>query len=477
MPNVGIEFEWSSVAGYFMLVLISIIGIRLLFYFDSFFYHWSRYRRLERITLDDIRALPWIPFVKIQITTRGTLGSTKVIKRGIDNVLALVGQAPDLYGPLFSIEVITESPEQKKILEEEYGSSQIAFDAVVLPGEYATPKGTKLKARALHYMVELRRQGFNRKPGRTFIVHYDEESVMEPDELRKLLHYLARTDKKMTEGPIYYPLEYGLASPICQAMEANRPVGCFECREVMETGTPLHLHGSNLVVEEELENDLGWDIGLLDSEPFIAEDFVFGVLAFLKEGPGIFGWHGSVMLEQPPFSLKSAFRQRYRWVIGTLQGIAMMQRRPEFRKLPRGTRNQIIWGTRYRVLTFALGLPTGMTSLLYLIYQAWLLVSGRSFLPLPAPFMVWLVVVGFLWLNSLLVGSWYNLCESRSLSFAQRWIDGAHVLTVAPIAGVLESTAAFWAVLNWILQNRTVSWQPTPKTREADASVNRGAAT
>jgi len=64
-----------------------------------------------------------------------------------------------------------------------------------------------LKARALHYMVELRRRGVKRKPGKTFIVHFDEESVMEPDELRKLFKFLATTDKKLTEGQIYYPLE------------------------------------------------------------------------------------------------------------------------------------------------------------------------------------------------------------------------------------------------------------------------------
>ena len=117
-----------------------------------------------------------------------------------------------------------------------------------------------LKARALHYMVELRRRGVNRKQGKTFIVHFDEESVMEPDELRKLFKFLATTDKKLTEGPIYYPLEYTDASAFCRAMEANRPIGCFECRQVMESGTPLHLHGSNLVIEEDLEHELGWEI-------------------------------------------------------------------------------------------------------------------------------------------------------------------------------------------------------------------------
>ena len=278
-------------------------------------------------------------------------------------------------------------------------------------------------------------------------MHYDEESVMEPGELRKLIRYLATTDKRLTEGPIYYPLEYGDASVFCRAMEANRPIGCFECREVMESGTPLHLHGSNLVIDEELENDLGWDIGNLDGQPFIAEDYVFGVLAYLKQGPQIFGWHGCVMLEQPPFSFKSAFKQRYRWIIGVLQGMTMMGRMPEFRTLSQKMRFHLVWGTRYRVLTFAFGLPAGVFSFLYILLQTFLLVNGRLFLPLPVPIMIWMLIIGFLWLNSIFIGSWYNISNARQLSWVQKLTEVGRVLTLAPIAGILESTAGSWAVI------------------------------
>ena len=468
--------SWGMYIGYPMVALISIIGVRLLFYFDNYFFHWKRYRQLDEVTTEDIRALPEIPFIKVQVTTRGTAGTTEVIKRGIRNIVALVAEAPDVYGPKISVEVITEASSQRHELEQEFGLARVRGDIIVLPPDYKTPNGTKLKARSLHYMVEMRRKGFRRMPGRTFIVHYDEESVMEPRELRKLIHYLATTGKRLSEGPIYYPLEYGDASWVCRAMEANRPIGCFECQEVMESGVPLHLHGSNLVIDEELENELGWDIGNLDGQPFIAEDYVFGVLAYLKEGPEIFGWHGSVMLEQPPFSFKSAFRQRYRWVLGVMQGIEMMERKPEFQNLPRKDRMHLVWGVRFRILTFALGLPTGIISLLYLLYQAALVLSGRSFLPLPLPIMVWLVLIGFLWLNSVMIGAWYNISSARQFSPAQRWTEVARAISVAPIAGILESTAAFWAAANWVTGNRTVSWQPTPKTKEADKAINWRAA-
>ena len=471
--------DWGKFIGYPIVGLISLIGIRYLFYFRSYFFHWSRYRQLETVTTNDIQALPFIPFIKVQITTRGSAGSTEVIRRGIANVLAFVGEAPDVYALKLSIEVVTESLEQKNVLEREFGQAPIPVHVFALPGVelYSTPNGTKLKARALHYMVELRRVGVNRKPGKTFIVHYDEESVMEPDELRKLVRYLATTDKQLTEGPIYYPLEYSEASVFCRAMEANRPIGCFECREVMETGTPLHLHGSNLVIDEALENELGWDIGNLDGEPFIAEDYVFGVLAYLKRGPAIFGWHGCVMLEQPPFSFKSAFKQRYRWIVGILQGMTLMGRMPEFRELSTRMRFRLVWGTRYRVLTFAFGLPTGIISLLYVLFQTGMLLYRRVFVPLPLPVMCWLLIIGFLWLNSIFIGSWYNISSARQLSVAQRLTEVGRVLTLAPISGILESTAGFWALFKWIIGKRRVSWQPTPKTRQADNAlhVKRGA--
>lgn len=465
--------EGGKVIGYSMVLLVSIVGFRLLYYFHSFFFHWSRYRQLRPITFGDIMTLPYVPFIKVQITTRGSLGSTEVIRRGIQNIVNLVNIAPQLYGRILSVEVVTESFEQKQILEWDFAQVPLRVQGFVIPKQYKTPKGTMLKARGLHYMVELRRLGVNRKPGKTFIVHYDEESIMIPSEINKLIYYLAKTDKKLTEGPIYYPLEYRDASLICRAMEANRPIGCFECREVMESGTPLHMHGSNLVIEEDLENWLGWDIGNLDGEPFIAEDYVFGVFAYLHCGSKIFGWHGCSMLEQPPFSFKSAFKQRYRWIIGVLQGMTAMRRMPEFNNLPKKMRLQLTWGTQYRIATFALGLPTGVISFLYIVYLAVsVLLLGHEYLPLPMPLMLWMSIVGFLWLNSIFIGAWYNLTSAELMSLRQRWIEGAKVIAIAPVAGILESTAAFWAVVQWICGNRKVTWQPTPKTKDADKTLN-----
>jgi hypothetical protein len=97
---------------------------------------------------------------------------------------------------------------------------------------------------------------------------------------------------------------------------------------------------------------------------------------------------------------------------------------------------------------------------------------GHVYLPLPFPLMLWMTIVGFLWLNSIFIGVWYNLTSAEDMSLLQRWIEGTKVLMVAPIAGIAESSAAFWAVLQWTRGKRQVAWQPTPKTKDADKSLH-----
>ncbi len=138
-------------------------------------------------------------------------------------------------------------------------------------------------------------------------------------------------------------------------MEANRPIGCFECRHVMEKGVPLHLRGSNLVIEEQFENDIGWDIGTLDGAPFIAEDYVFGMKAFLQGGRGV--WLARLRDARAAALLgeERASSSGTDGSSGVLQGMEMAERMPAFEQLPRRVRHSLGWGTRFRIATFAAG--------------------------------------------------------------------------------------------------------------------------
>jgi hypothetical protein len=465
----------TSLFGYLILAAITVVGIRLLSYGHSFVFHWRRYRQRHEVTTAELKQLD-VPYLRLHITTLGAHGSTEVILRNVRNVAQLAEEDPEFYGEKLTVEICTESPEQEAVFVREFRDLAVQIRTLVLPlpGDYQTPHGTQKKARSLHYMVERRREGWGKRPGRTFVVHYDEESVIEPGELRKLMSCLATTDKKVLEGPIYYPLEYTSTSLLCRAMEASRPIGCFECRSVMERGVPLHLHGSNLVVEEEFENEVGWDMGCLDGQPFIAEDFVFGTLAFLKAGPEAFGWHGVVMLEQPPFSYRSAFKQRARWITGVFQGLQMLRRMDEFWQVRPGLRFRLQWGTRFRILTFALGAPIGLVTLLYLPFMLATAVpgavSGQPFHTLPLPWLAWLSLVGLLWLGSTFIGAWCNTAHTP-LSPLERWTEIAKTMSIVPIAGMAESAAGLWATARWLTGRRQVSWQPTPKPKQADQQM------
>lgn len=455
---------------------ISIVGVRLLSYFHSFVLHWQRYRLRADVTTHDLKRVD-VPYVRVHVTTRGLPGSAEVILRGIRNILQLANEDPIFYADFLTIEICTESQEQAELFRGMFGNTvmPVPIRLLVVPEDYETPKGTLKKARSLHYMVEHRRAGWGRRPGKTYVLHFDEESVIEPGEMRKLLRLLATSDKKILEGPIYYPLEYAGTSALCRAMEANRPIGCFECRTVMESGMPLHLHGSNLVVEEEFENQIGWDFGTLDGQPFIAEDYVFGMLAFLNGGRQAFGWHGTVMLEQPPFSYRSAFKQRQRWITGVLQGQQMLLRMERFRCLPVWLRLRVLWGTRFRILSFAMGAPVGALFFGYLVLVASGALpsglTGRVAPPLPIPMMAWLSLVGFMWLAAVFIGAWLNVAHAR-VPLLTRLAEIGKVMTIAPVAGVFESMAGLWAVMCWTCGQRQVSWQPTPKTKDADQNMN-----
>jgi Glycosyl transferase family group 2 len=470
-----------QVTGLVLTVLISIIGIRMLAYWWSFFLHSGRYRRRVPVTTAQLKALnKKIPYIKVQWTTKGTLGSTEVILRALRQVEELAAEDPAFYREFLFPEVVTENTEQAELIRVKFrGSPMNEPWCVVTPKDFETDNRTYLKAKQMQYLVELRRRGWQRKNGQAFIVHFDEDTLMRPDEFRKLIRELTYTDKKILTGPIYYPLEYGDATRLSRTTEASRPITCFECRRVMETGLPLHIHGSNLVVEEELENRVGWDIGLCDGQPYVAEDYVFGMDAFLKEGPGVFGWHGCIALEQPPFSFKTVFNQRYRWIFGVLQGMSVDLKLPAFKLLPWRTRAKIKWGTRYRILTFGLGTLVGALSLAYIPFA---LIAGLSEMKagqdtgIPPELTAWFALIGFMWLGANIIGAWLNVIHA-GLGRVKRLTEIAWAVTVSPVAGMMENMSGLKAIYKWVLGRwipsyRQFTWNPTPSTKTADDVVN-----
>lgn len=398
----------------------------------------------------------------IQITTKG--GALSVVQRGIDNVLAGVARYPALQKVVW-VEIITEDADEVAALQTRYKSAVIPVTPYLLPTDYRTPKDTRLKARALEYMVEQHRAN----PTDSYVVHYDEESVFTPDNLARLVHHLSRHPVGISEGMISYGLDWNETTLLNKAMESNRPFGCHECYSVMTSPPPMHLYGSNLVVRQDLENQIGWDIGNLDGSALIAEDLVFGLAAYLKFGKDVFGWHHTEMIEQPPFTLKAAYKQRERWVFGAMQALAHVRQQPDWMRLSRKDRWHINVIIRLRVLTYALGFPVSLLALgsnvvILLILAAEAVREGTITVVAPEMTVYGIITsIGLaLWLAGTQLGLFYNL-RYTGMTRLQKLRDHVLVFLVTPFAGVIDTAGPLVAVLKWLAGIREVAWKPTPK--------------
>lgn len=392
----------------------------------------------------------------IQITTKG--GSLEVVHRGISHILKAIIKYPALL-PILRVEVITEDAGEADYINETYKAARIPVVGYLLPANYETPNGTKMKARALHYMVELHREN----PRDAYIVHYDEESVFTATNLARLVSNLLLNPVGISEGSISYGLDWREAHPLCRTMESNRPFGCHECYVMMTHPAPLHLHGSNLVIQERLENVIGWDIGLYDGHALIAEDLVFGLMAYQAFGKEAFGWHHVEMVEQPPFTKKAAFKQRERWVLGALQGVNHVRSLPNYSKLSLLDRIKIQLIIRIRVTTYALGLPVSILSIMAAVFTTagemidWAITGEWHF------HLVMLALPGlFMWVGSTQLGLAQNL-RYTDLNKFEKIIEHLRVLMYTPIAGLYDTAGPFVAVFKWLTGTRGIAWKPTPK--------------
>jgi hypothetical protein len=366
-----------------------------------------------------------------------------------------------------SVEVVTESIADADGLAQRFAGAPMPIDTVVVPAGYRTPNGTGLKARALHHMVERRLEGWNAKPGRTWIVHLDEETLVTAEHLMVLVGYLSGQPRPISQGPILYPLEWGQAPWMCRAMESLRPFGCSECAQVMTNPPPPHLHGSNLVVDEEVENRIGWDFGTVAGQAYVAEDLMFGLRAYALLGKEGFGWHGATMFEQPPLSLYWAVQQRLRWVLGALQGWWALGQRDDLRAIPLSERSRLRRAVGFRVATYALGFPVGFAGLYFLLHPA---VRQSAFI---SPLGIWRLCIGAAgigWVLSYQIGLARNL-RYQQVGRLSRLRQHLTLLVLTPVTGLVETAGPFLALTRWLVGAREARWTPTPKVVEEPAAV------
>ncbi len=294
----------------------------------------TRLLRNRRIFVEtDLRRIHNDPEIIFQITTRSAT-RTPVVIRGVESIIESCSK---VNYDSFEISVVTDDEKDKATL------ANHKCEVIVVEKEYST--NAIKKGRALQYAVEFRRK-CAKNSLKQWVFHMDDESCVTTQTVLSLLKFIRSSGPAVvSEGPIFYPLKFEFANPLTAIAESIRPFTCYDCVSQMTNPPPLHMHGSNLLVRSDIEEMIGWNFG-----PTLAEDQLFGYKVYEKYGPKSLGWHGGILLEQPPLNIKDHFMQRRRWVLGSLQN---MNKFPIIHKFK----------VMFKLSTYFLGFISGIVSI------------------------------------------------------------------------------------------------------------------
>jgi beta-1,4-mannosyltransferase len=390
-----------------------------------------------------------------QITTRSAT-KTPVVKRGIQSI---VNSAEKINFHNYQISVVTDDPHDRWTLKSE------KCELVVVEANYQT--NAIKKGRALQYAVEYRRQ-IGKNTSERWIFHMDEESYVTQQTILALLKFIREGKGVVSEGPIFYPLKFESANRLTAIAESVRPFACFDCVSQMKNPPPLHMHGSNLLVRSDIEDEIGWRFGYT-----LAEDQMFGYKVYEKYGQGSMGWHGGILLEQPPLNLKDHFLQRRRWFLGTMQNLD---------KFPRWHRYKVMFKSVTLFLGFASGVAS--TALMIQVYivpffslltyelgvvsSDILSLSGKlqissvftsiansssTTTPIELGISSILLFASLVWLGSYQVGLFLNLRYSK-MKWAKKVLLHLQALILCPVIGLVETFPAVYAIIEYNINRK-----------------------
>ena len=366
----------------------------------------------------------------------------------------------------YHISIVTDDPDDVHTLK------GVNCEVIVVNKSFKT--NAIRKGRALQYAVEHRRRaGMN--TAKQWIFHMDDESYVTTQTIISLLKSIENGKELASEGPIFYPLKFEAANRVTAIAESIRPFSCYDCVSQMTNPPPLHMHGSNLLIRSDIEDTIEWKFG-----PTLAEDQMFGYKVYEKYGPGSMGWHGGVLLEQPPLNIKDHFFQRRRWVLGTLQNLQNFPRWHRYKLMYKST--MYFTGFLSAVTSTAILLSNYIPSLLQ--YDT----IGQQIMSLPEklPNILFasltealtkgsmvelgassvLLFTSLVWLGSYQLGLFLNLKYSK-IGWKKRMIFHLQTFLLSPILGLVETFPAFWAMIEYNIKKK----DPAQKTKVYDFYV------
>ena len=336
------------------------------------------------------------PEIIFQITTKGHMPIVQTTINQINATCRSINYSK------YEIWVVSEKPD---VFE--------GARLINVPGDFSC--NAIFKGRALQYAVYLRNIE-KRNQENTWIYHLDDESLITKQTLCNILTYLEGEPSQISEGLIIYPVGKEEKIKLTNLLDTLRPFCCFECMDFMEHGNPAYLHGSNLLTRSDIEEKIGWDTGKT-----IAEDTLFAITATRKLDSRAFGWHGGVIEEKSPYTLRDFMKQRVRWFCGLIQNMNYLNRKEKFAQ-------------SIRAFLWSIGFLSGVASILALFWQQNIDLSLRIFF----------IISSALWLLSYQTGAFLN---GKYLSFKKRLQFHFLTLLFSPLLGIIESSIPIIALL------------------------------
>lgn len=178
---------------------------------------------------------------------------------------------------------------------------------ITVPRTFTT-RLARYKARALEYFRI--KMAFD---GDDWILHLDEESLIDQSSLHSCINFIEKTKYSFGQGIILYNQHEYWSRPLMTISDAIRvgdDVGRFHFQYKIIHSPIFGAHGSFLLTNGALENEVTWEIGGM------TEDFEFALKSWQKghKCGEILGF----VREQSPASVLDFLKQRRRWFVGIL---------------------------------------------------------------------------------------------------------------------------------------------------------------
>jgi len=207
---------------------------------------------------------------------------------------------------------------------------------IVVPKRYQTSNFSLYKARALHFALE-----HSPLPNKAWIVHLDEETQLTTSGIKGICAMIREEEKsknlRIGQGAILYHRNWEEHPFLTLAdnVRTGDDLARFHLQHKLGV-TIFGLHGSYIVVRNDIEKAIGFDFGPNGS---ITED-AFWALVAMESGKRC-RWVEGYLEEQSTQSVKDFIKQRRRWFMG-LAKVSLYAPVKRTWRIPLGI-NTVLW--------------------------------------------------------------------------------------------------------------------------------------